>query len=152
MWQTLVPGNLPTKYLKLIFSNFNPKLNLASFDFAGFVQLDKTMTSRSWFDFEKISYYCNPYCAEKIATNLNHYGTLFSIEVGTDFVLFEEYCFDAGACQDTSMRLLKYLIVELNLECQWQAYSHYYDSGESSQIFAGTEKEIRALITADRSL
>jgi hypothetical protein len=151
MWQNLVPGNLPARYLNLAFSNFNPKRSLAAFDFAGFVHLDETMTSRPRFDFEKISYYFSPSCVEKIAAGQNYYGVLFSIEVGTTFVQLEEYCMGAGACQDTSMRLLKRLVIALKLECQWQSYSHYYDSGEYSQIHKGTEKELRALLVADRS-
>jgi hypothetical protein len=144
-WQSLGGEKLPTNHLNLEFPDFNPKLALDSFDFAGFVRLDETMSSRPLFDFANVAYYFDSYSIEKIIAERNHYGGYFSIDVGNSVVRFQEMSGLLEDCQETAMRLLKHLAIELNRECRWEAYSQYEDSGEYSEIRTGTDTEIRAL-------
>ena len=148
VWQTLVPGNLPTKHLDLLFSDFNPLECLTSFDFAGFVNMNEVEVPNARANLQQDSIYLSPNAAEKAIAGRNHYGTLFSIVVSANSIAIEDYC-HGGECQRTSMRLLKHIAIGLNLSVQWQAYSWYYDSSESSEIRQGTEKEIRALFSTD---
>ena len=150
-WQTLVPGNLPTKHLKMVFRDFNLKHSLASFEFTGFVAMHTMMLPRSRSEAEEYATYLNPSCAEKVVAGRNHYGSVFDIQVGPTFLTLEEYGHDDGACQETSMRLLKHVLLDLQLTCQWQAYSWYYDNHECSPVSRGTEKELCALFDTDRS-
>ena len=157
-WQNLAPGDLPTKHLDLMFSDFNPKENLASFGFAGFVHMNREFLEMHNVEassvpsgLDDVSYYRDSYSAARssVITGQNYYGPMFFIEIGVDSIALEDYCVRDAVCQETSMRLLKHLAIELNLKFQWQAYSWYYDSHERSEIRQGTEEEIRALFNAD---
>lgn len=148
MWQTLVPGDLPTKHLQVVFRDFSLQPNLASFDFAGFVHLNPITMADAYADGGPGFEYQNPLCAEKVLAGHNHYGPVFSIHIGANVLRFEEYSHAEGVCQATSMRLLKHLMINLNLECQWEAYSWYYDNHETSATRQGTQQEIRALFNA----
>lgn len=143
-WETLVPGDLPAKRLNLVFPDFNPKEHLASFEFVGFVYMNEMEVAHPRSDLADVSYYLNPLTAQKVVEGKNHYGPLFFIEVRADSIVIEDYCL-TGVCHETSMRLLKYLVIDLGLECSWQSYSWYYDSYERSPIAEGTAVELRAL-------
>ncbi len=150
-WQYLAPGDLPTKHLDLMFSDFNPKEDLASFDFAGFVDMSKVAAAPSRPDLQDASYYRDSYSAGRsyAVTGQNYYGPLFFIQISATSIEIEDYCVSDAVCQQTAMRLLKHLAIELNLKFQWQAYSWYYDTHYYSEFQKGTEEEIRALFNTE---
>ncbi len=145
-WQSLAPGNLPTKHLNLTFSDFNPKIKLAAFDFAGFVDMKNLEAAQFDYYFD---YYQDAYSAKKSfsVTGRNYYGPLFFIQISENSIEIEEYCCQDAQCQQTSMKLLYSLACELKLEFEWQAYSWYYDNHQYSNFRTGNEQEIRALFS-----
>ena len=140
MWHDLVPPNLPTKDLKITFEDFNLSEGLASFDFSGFVLLEEAGSSD-----EETLYYLDSYAASK-PSGQNHYGPLFYILIKRDSIEFEDYCCPDAECQNTTMNLLRYLMLDLNLKCKWLSYSWYYDNHEYSESRRGTEVEIRNVL------
>jgi hypothetical protein len=104
-WQTLAPGDLPTKSLDLTFSDFNPKENLASFDFTGFVDMKELTAISSRPDLVDIAYYQDAYSAKKSSaiTGQNYYGAMFFIQIGVSSIEIEDYCLRDEECQVTSM-------------------------------------------------
>lgn len=141
MWHDLVPPSLPTKNLTVTFETFNPYEGLASFDFAGFVFQEEAHVPD-----DQTSCYLDSHTSNK-PPDQNYYGSLFYILIKRNSIEFEDYCCSDVECQQTTTNLLRYLILGLNLKCQWLSYSWYYDNHEYSEYRRGTEKDIKEMLT-----
>ena len=121
---------------------------LADCSFAGFRKLSASDTERAIFDFAAVDYYFDETSAPHVASGSNWYGSHFAIEIHEKKLLFDVFDDGMAACEASAMAVLEHLVVTLGHPCHWWGYAIYEDSGESSDVERGTEKELRALFSA----